>query len=104
MKEYSSKPENKEKYREANYRRVYGVGIDWYNEKIEEQDGKCAICGSDSPKNQRVKYFSIDHDHKTDKLRGLLCNPCNMGMGLLAEDEDSINRLLDYLHKYGYDG
>lgn len=65
----------------------------------DAQEGRCAICKKeeDCP---RHKYLSIDHDHKTDKIRALLCNTCIKAIGLF---EDSINLLenaIEYLLKF----
>ena len=57
----------------------YGVTECRFNEMLKKQDAKCAIC------NKRFeKTPDIDHDHKTMIVRGLLCNCCNRGIGLLG--------------------
>lgn len=65
----------------------------WTPEKYEEayikQDGKCAICGC-KLNSSRYTRFAGDHDHRTGKLRGLLCTNCNTALGLF---KDSIERL-----------
>jgi hypothetical protein len=64
----SSTPEYKRNY---NLMKNYGITSDDYDRMLEEQDGKCAICGSPST-NSRSKYFMVDHDHDTGEVRGLL--------------------------------
>jgi hypothetical protein len=44
--------------------------------------------------------WHVDHDHKTGKARGLLCNTCNVGLGMLGEDENRILGLIKYLRRY----
>ena len=65
----------------------YGLTESDYNEKLESQGLRCAICAlhiSDY-KHATMKRFSVDHDHVTGKVRGLLCNRCNQGIGLLDD-------------------
>lgn len=74
------------------------------NEELEQyriQHPVCEICGREerirtNPKNPRVPKLAIDHDHKTGKFRGLLCNRCNYMLGW-AEGE--IEGILSYLNK-----
>lgn len=65
----------------------------WTPEKYEEayikQNGRCAICGC-KLNSSRYTRFAGDHDHRTGKLRGLLCTNCNTALGLF---KDSIERL-----------
>lgn len=57
---------------------------DLYDTLLRRQYGKCAICGC--PPGTRK--FAIDHDHKTDKIRGLLCFRCNIAVGFFRDDPD----------------
>ena len=41
--------------------------------------------------------FAVDHDHKTGKVRGLLCNQCNRGLGMLGDTKEAVERVLNYL-------
>lgn len=74
--------------------------MDDYNRMLKEQDGVCAICKSDDPKSpERVGYWYVDHCHTTGKVRGLLCNSCNRGVGLLGDDISNLERAILYLSK-----
>lgn len=66
-------PRNAEKAREAHLKYTYGITTEDYNRILEEQNGKCAVCGK-PPKTTRL---AVDHCHKTGKIRGLLCSYCN---------------------------
>ena len=66
---------------------------------LAAQDGKCAICGTTSTGNR--KAFHVDHDHKTGKVRGLLCSNCNTGIGNLRDDIGLLNRAIEYLSHKG---
>ena len=61
----------------TNIKSRFGITVEQYYEMLKEQDGKCAICGI----NYGKRKFCIDHCHKTNKVRGLLCNGCNVGIG-----------------------
>jgi len=54
---------------------LYGITPNDYNQLFQQQNGCCAICGKHQSKLKR--RLDVDHDHKTDKVRGLLCNYCN---------------------------
>ena len=68
------------------------------------QNGCCAICKISIVEylEQQVykKCFSIDHDHKTGQIRGLLCDGCNKGIGFLKESEEILQNVNDYLNHY----
>lgn len=72
----------------------YGLDRDEYDQLLAEQGGVCAIC-----KNDDVKALAVDHCHETGRIRGLLCNKCNRGLGLLGDSYDAILRVLDYLRE-----
>lgn len=94
--------ENPEKYRERLYKKKYGITIADYNAILEEQDGKCAICGTSDPRGQGV--FHIDHNHVTGKVRGLLCCDCNTGIGSLKDSPEVLLSALNYLEENGHYG
>ena len=77
----------------------YGLTPEGVQEMLAEQDGKCAACGSTSP-GGRHNVWIIDHNHLTNQVRGLLCNGCNVAIGMLKEDENRIFALIEYLRKY----
>src|SRR3954453_23374912 len=60
---------------------------------IEGQGWTCAICAG-PPQH-------IDHDHATGKVRGVLCGPCNMGLGQFADDPVRLTDAARYLRKHG---
>ncbi len=64
----------------------YGVTLEQYDRLFEEQKGVCAICGQSETKkspNGWVYRLSVDHNHKTKKIRGLLCKRCNVVIGAM---------------------
>ena len=83
--------ENDRRYFRA-VRRKYGLTREAYEALLAHQDGRCAICGGVPTKRLRV-----DHCHQTGKVRGLLCDLCNSGIGKLRDDPDRLARAIEYL-------
>lgn len=73
-----------------NLRKKYGLTEQQYTSMQEEQGGLCALCS-------RRKKLVVDHCHSTGKVRGLLCDQCNTGMGMLGDTEESLRRATTYL-------
>jgi thiol-disulfide isomerase/thioredoxin len=62
----------------------YGITMEDYEKKWNEQEGVCAICFK--PEQGKKRFLSVDHCHKTDKVRGLLCDNCNNILGRAKDD------------------
>ena len=75
----------------------YGLTLAKYDAILAAQNGGCAICGSKIAKTTRNGRFCIDHDHKTGEVRGLLCAPCNRGIGLLQDSVPILEAAMKYL-------
>ena len=75
----------------------YGMTLEQYDKLLATQNGGCAVCGTKEAKTKRNGRFCIDHDHKTGEIRGLLCAPCNRGIGLLGDDPERLKAASDYL-------
>jgi hypothetical protein len=74
--------------RDEHIRRLYGIGMDEYEEMYEVQAGLCAICElPEKAKNPigAIARLSIDHDHETGEVRGLLCRGCNHILGAIEK-------------------
>jgi len=79
---------------------VYGITLDDYNRMFKEQNGVCKICGDrETRKNKFVSEcrLTIDHDHSTKKIRGLLCHKCNFGLGNFRDRIDLLEKAKTYL-------
>jgi 5-methylcytosine-specific restriction endonuclease McrA len=77
--------------REYHLRRRYGIGQAEVDAMIEAQGGTCAVCPG--------KPEHVDHDHKTGKVRGMLCFLCNQALGNARDDIDVLYGLIDYLRR-----
>jgi hypothetical protein len=96
-------------WNEPEYLRAYRLMLDYQLteaellSRIEAQQNGCAICSQQlvSEDIDPLKYreFAIDHDHKTGKVRGLLCHGCNKGLGMLGEDYGRVLKAADYLKR-----
>lgn len=83
----------------AAYR--YGISVGDIEELAEKQDNSCAICGThrDDIPHAAFKYnpLVIDHDHKTGKVRGLLCPTCNNMLGHAKDNIQVLASAITYL-------
>lgn len=73
--------------------RRYGLSITDYNDMLEKQSGRCAICGTYP--TGRTKHLSVDHSHPTGKVRGLLCHRCNALVDMMERYREKINAYLE---------
>jgi hypothetical protein len=89
----------------SKLKRYYGITPEDYYAMLSAQGGVCAICKTDKPCARRHKiqgeseFFFIDHCHTTGKVRGLLCNACNRGLGILGDDPKRLIEAADYLRR-----
>ena len=88
---------NQDKIRAQNKRRNPGWDIDRYNEYVELQGNRCAICGTDEP---GLSDWCCDHCHTENKARGLLCVQCNAGLGYFKDNPEFLQSAIDYLKKW----
>lgn len=94
---------NPGRWRHTHLKTNYGVDDTEYHRLVELQNGKCAICHREETKvqNGAVRSLSIDHDHETGKVRGLLCGNCNNGIGYFGNDRpDLLRSAATYLDRY----
>jgi hypothetical protein len=72
----------------------YGISREEYERRFIQQDGKCAIC-----RTPKAETLCVDHCHKTEKIRGLLCRQCNRAIGLFGEDVEKLLAAVRYLNE-----
>lgn len=83
--------------RAQDLKEKYGISLQEYDEILKKQNDRCAICGKKSNENGRYKVLYVDHDHKTGKVRGLLCESCNFALGLFRDKIDIVENAVKYL-------
>ena len=96
---YATDPEYRQRHCDAaRWRRrlvKYGITRAQYEALLAGQDGRCGICEDQIGENLRV-----DHDHDTGKVRGLLCQNCNSGLGLFRENIRVMLNAIEYVTKH----
>ena len=75
----------------------YNLTIDQYNDLILTQHNRCAICNIFFDGETRNTTVHVDHDHNSNKVRGLLCNTCNVTIGSAKEDITILLNAITYL-------
>lgn len=76
-------------------KKLYGMSPEEYSTLMAAQGGKCAICRSSCPRGR----LSVDHNHETGEIRGLLCRDCNRALGIFRDDPDRLRKAAEYLEK-----
>jgi hypothetical protein len=93
---------NPEKVRQKNWRRdlkrTYGLTVAEWQAMLEAQDGRCAVCRTDTPGGRGL--FHVDHCHTTGRIRALLCHACNVVLGLVADDPVRLRALAAYVEQH----
>jgi len=90
------KGENGRRNRSNHLRIRYGITLADYDEMLENQGGGCAICGKTPAEEGR--HLSVDHDHETGEVRGLLCVDCNRGLGCFRDNSNLCRFAAQYLN------
>lgn len=91
---------NPDKQHANEIKRLYGLAIEDYNKMLMAQRMKCAICDTKhDPAKKRGRLY-VDHDHKTGKIRSLLCAAHNSMLGYAQDDIDTLKKAIEYLKKH----
>lgn len=100
MKKWNDANKERKKILNRNYKlkNDFNLTTEQFDELLQKQGGVCAVCKN--PNNVEGRELSVDHCHSTGTIRGLLCQKCNVALGLLNEDESIIFNLLEYLQEY----
>jgi len=95
---YNSTPERKAARAAHHLRNRYGIAPEDRDQMIEDQDGKCKICGD---KLDMGKFTHVDHCHVSGKVRGVLCLACNNGIERFKDSVDIMEKAIQYLQQSG---
>jgi hypothetical protein len=90
-------PEVLKRGRRVQTLQTYGLTVSQYDEMLAAQDDCCAICGTLAILCAGKGDLHVDHDHKTKKVRGLLCHHCNTGLGLFQDNPLILKSATAYL-------
>ena len=88
----------KETHRRSHLKRKYNLSLEEYNLMFEKQNGCCAICGKHQSNLKMI--LNVDHNHTTNKIRGLLCTKCNSFIACIDNDFNTLERIINYFNDY----
>lgn len=89
----------RDRHADLKFRATYGITKAERDEIEERQCGQCASCGKPPSGKGHTKKLFVDHCHSSGRVRGLLCHPCNVALGLLRDDPAVIQALLRYAER-----
>ena len=81
---------------DAHLKRNYGITLEEHTKMFEDQNGRCAICGNEG--NGKWKKLCVDHCHTTGKVRKLLCHHCNTALGLVGDNINTPQKMIESLN------
>ncbi len=96
-KRHKNYEEFKRKRRDEKLKKSFNICLKEYEIVLEKQNFRCKICGITPKKNG--KALAVDHDHFTRKIRGLLCNNCNVCVGFLQNNPMIAYKIAEYLQE-----
>lgn len=95
-KEYHKSKKGQDAHRERNLQQNYGITLQEYDNLLEDQEFKCAVCKTEDPGGRG--RFHVDHCHSTGKIRGLLCHHCNLMLGQAKDNISTLLAAIQYLN------
>lgn len=102
LNKYVALPENinleKLRAKGKDIERTYGITLKEYERLYVMQNGMCAICHHPEPVKGRL-FLAVDHNHRTGRVRGLLCSRCNMALGSFGDSIENLSSAIRYLRK-----
>jgi len=98
INKYKTTEKGKTANRKSHLKCTYNITLEEYNKKLQAQNHKCVICGTDE--TQLTRKLHVDHCHSTGKIRDLLCVHCNTGLGHFKESIENLAKAISYLEKH----
>ena len=101
QKIYRHKPSTKQQILKNRLKTKYNMTLEQYDHMFEEQNGLCAICGQSETRlfNGSITRLCVDHNHKTGKIRKLLCHRCNSSIGQFEDNIELLAKAIQYLEE-----
>lgn len=91
---------NPEQKQNSKFKARYGITLDQFREMSTAQNDECLICSKHKSLNKNSKLF-VDHCHATQKVRGLLCDSCNRGLGAFKDNPLLLLKAMEYIKANG---
>lgn len=85
---------HKSEHQDNRLKKKFGITLQEYTDLFKKQGERCAICKKDNKTN---KMFPVDHCHKTNEVRGVLCEECNKALGLFYDNLQVLQNAIEYL-------
>jgi hypothetical protein len=92
QRDYAKSGKKKVADRKSHLKRKYGLTLEAFDALLESQGGGCAICG-------KLDVDHVDHDHRTGRVRGILCFRCNVAIGQMDDDPERLLAAASYLSR-----
>ncbi len=86
--------------RDYNLKKMYNISLTDYNQMVTNQNNKCNICNKINESGPWNNKLVVDHCHKTGKIRALLCDKCNKGLGQFNDNVEVMKKAILYLLKF----
>lgn len=98
---YHKTPRSRRGQRANNLKKRFNMTLEQYDKIFKNQNGICKICGKPETKKYKgiLMWLSIDHNHKTGKVRALLCDKCNRALGIVDDNINLLQKLIKYLRR-----
>jgi hypothetical protein len=98
---YQRNKEYQKQYgRNYHLKKKYGMTAEQWDATFESQGCACAICKS----RETSHHWCVDHDHESGEVRGILCSPCNILIGMAKDHPQVLDDAKRYLEERGYYG
>ena len=96
-----NRPEYSRRRRNTQLKGNYGITLNEFERRLEMQNNECEICNQKFIKDSKgLLKASVDHNHSTGKIRGIICNTCNLTLGRIKENKQVLYKMIQYLEKY----
>jgi superfamily II helicase len=92
QKKFANKESTKRYRKDWQLKKNFNISIEEYERLVKKQKGKCGIC-------KKEDSLHVDHNHISGAVRGLLCSPCNLALGLFKDDKTILKNAIKYLNK-----
>lgn len=86
-----------ERRRRDQLKHLYGLTLEAFDDLLRAQNGECAICRTTTPGGRGS--WHVDHCHQTNRVRGVLCAGCNVGLGHMQDDPVRLRAAAAYLER-----
>jgi hypothetical protein len=96
-KKCSAKQKSQQINKDWMLKKKFGITKKQYDQMLIDQEYSCKICKKHI--DEFSKDLAVDHCHATNKVRGLLCSPCNTGLGFFRDDVNLMQAAIDYLNQ-----